>query len=601
MLANFSMSTPDSLACYYGRVMAFTYRKPSLPISFVHLATIAGASLLTFGCADQGTPYTVVGGPFWTPLDFVDTVDLGHSVQMTPEAERIPPGPIELVDVTASAGLGAAIGGGNTHGVGISFADIDGDELPDIFVANGRNNRDGQQYASALYLNLGDGTFRNATIEAGILNALDGIDCYSVTAGDYDGDGDMDLYLGAQPTDILLENCGQVGAPCFVDVTDQVGAGGPPSDPAGVSNGKSKVVTFGDYDNDGDLDIASASKTLPAPRAYLLRNDGENGFTDVTAETGMKAHDDGNPCAIMWSDYDNDGDVDLQIWNDRGWHVLLRNQDGQTLEDVTRDSGLDAVQITNPMGIDAADIDHDGDLDYYVSNIGDNPLMLNDGDGTFTDITSSAGTGGEFGWGLAFEDLDHDTYADIFVAQEDNLPHLVFHNRATEPPTFTRIEVEHAQIQDSSEAHNVAVGFADYDRDGRVDVVAATTDGSGVQLYRNQTDTGSNHWLHVIVRPKDDPDGTPRPGSTDGIGARVGVMTGDLLQFRDITGGSSRASQNQLSVRFGLGDHDGADWIAVLWPSGDYYIVENVPGDQTLILPLAQASPTSRKSVEQMD
>lgn len=553
--------------------MAFLYR-----ISFP-LILVCG---LAGGCSgpSEGTPYTEIGGPFWEQLDLSAGTDLGHQVQRLPEAERIPAGPIELVEVTAAAGLAGAVGGGNTHGVGISFADVDGDELPDIFVANGRSNRDQQQYSSALYLNLGDGTFRDATIEAGIGVALAERDCYSVTAGDYDGDGDMDLYLGAQPTDILLQNCSQPGAPCFTDVTAEAGAGGPPSNPDQVSNGKSKVVSFGDFDNDGDLDVVSASKTLPSPHAYLLRNEGDGSFVDISAETGVFAHVDGNPCAVMWSDYDNDGDVDLQIWNDRGWHVLLRNRDGQILEDVTREAGLDAIQITNPMGIDAADIDHDGDLDYYISNIGDNPLMRNDGDGTFTDITSSAGTGGQFGWGLAFEDFDNDTYADIFVAQEDNLPHLLFHNLATESPTFDRIEVAHPPVRDFSAAHNVAVAFADYDRDGRVDLVAAPTDGSGIQLYRNQTDVGTNSWLHVIVRA---PDGVE---SIDGIGARVGVMTGDLLQFRDITGGSSRASQNQISVRFGLGDYDGADWVAVLWPTGRRDIVRNVPGNQTLVLPM---------------
>lgn len=549
------------------------------PYRITHLVMFLA---LACGCSDTGTPYTVVGGPFWTPIEFADSVDLGHQVQQVPEAERVAPGPLEFVDVSASAGLGSAIGGGNTHGVGISFADLDGDELPDIFVANGINNRTDDVYASALYLNQGDGTFRDASAEAGIGAALAGRDCYSVTAGDYDLDGDMDLYIGAQPTDVLLQNCGEPGAPCFVDVTAEAGAGGPPSDPSQVSNGKSKVVSFGDYDNDGDLDLVSASKTLPEPFAYLLRNNGDGGFTDISAESGVFAHVDGNPCAVMWSDYDNDGDADLQIWNDRGWHVLLRNQDGQSLEDVTRAAGLDAVLITHPMGIDAADIDHDGDLDYYVSNIGDNPLLRNDGDGTFTDITASAGTGGEYGWGLAFEDFDHDTYPDIFVAQEDNRPHLLFHNLGASPPEFERIEVPHAPTRNNSAAHNVAVAFADYDLDGRVDLVAAPTDGAGLQLYRNQTDTGSNHWLHVIVRP---PPGAP---SSDGIGARVGVMTGDLLQFRDITGGSSRASQNQLSVRFGLGAYDGADWVAVLWPSGEHLVVENVPGNQTLVLPLAE-------------
>ena len=549
--------------------------KSATPVAVIALAT-------TFGLAacgqEQGIPYTDVGGPFWDEIDFAQVTDHGHEVRLLDESERIPAGPIELVDVTEQAGLAAAVGGGNQHGVGIGFVDLDGDELPDIFVANGIGNRTGEVFSSALYQNQGDGSFRDVTAESGVGAILAGRDCYSVTAGDYDHDGDMDLYIGAQPTDVLLRNCGQVGTPCFEDATEEAGAGGPPSDAGLVQDGRSKIASFGDYDNDGDLDIVSASKTLPAPYAYLLRNQGDGTFVDISEESGVHTHIDGNPCAVLWSDYDNDGDADIHIWNDRGGHVLLRNHDGQELEDVTRISGLDAVQITHPMGIDAADIDHDGDLDYYVSNIGDNPLLRNNGDGTFTDITQSAGTGGDYGWGLAFEDFDGDSYPDIFIGQEDDRPHLVFHNLANnDAPSFARMEFEHAPIIDNRAAHNVAVAFADYDLDGRVDVVAAPTDGSRITLYRNQTDVGSNQWLHVIVR---DPDGVE---STEGIGARVGVMTGGLLQFRDITGGSSRASQNQLGVRFGLGDYSGADWVAVLWPTGRQAIATRVAGGQTLV------------------
>ena len=103
----------------------------------------------------------------------------------------------------------------------------------------------------------------------------------------------------------------------------------------------------------------------------------------------------------MWSDHDNDGDRDLWIGT-IGEGIFSSPTNDGVFRDATIDARLDEIGITHPMGIDAADIDHDGDLDFYVSNIGDNPLLRNNGDGTFVDITDSAGTGGEYGWGLGF-------------------------------------------------------------------------------------------------------------------------------------------------------------------------------------------------------
>jgi hypothetical protein len=134
-----------------------------------------------------------------------------------------------------------------------------------------------------------------------------------------------------------------------------------------------------------------------------------------------------------------------------------------------------------------------------------------------------------------------------------------------------------------SAAHNVAAAFADYDHDGKVDVVTATTDGSPILLYRNVTDAGSNRWLEVVV------DRAPGSQQRGGVSARIAVKTGDLIQFRDVTGGSSRASQNELSVRFGLGDWTGAEWVAALWPDGRQIVVRGVEGNRRLRL-----SPGSR-------
>jgi hypothetical protein len=279
----------------------------------------------------------------------------------------------------------------------------------------------------------------------------------------------------------------------------------------------------------------------------------------------------------MWTDYDSDGEQDIWIWNDRGGHVLLRN-DGGVLTDVT--DRADEVEIGNPMGIDGADVDLDGDLDYYISNIGDHPLLRNEGDGTFTNVTRDAGTRGDYGWGLGFEDFDLDGWTDLFVAQEDNRPFLLFHHRGGSPARFDERPVEHIDTVNNRAAHNMPVAFADYDRDGDMDVAVAGTDRRPLMLYRNDTDHGSHRWLKVRIGE------VPARGGVGGVTARVVVKTGDRIQFEDISGGSSRASQTELVARFGLGHWTGATWVAVLWPDGRQYAVRGVEGNRELLLPV---------------
>ena len=526
-------------------------------------------------CGPPPLPPDEGGIPLWFEVDLEGADDLDEPVGPVPRAEQRTTGDVSLVDVSDSVGLADLSAGGNTHGVGVAFVDVDGDDWADILVVSGRSNVTGDTYPSLHLRNRGDGTFENVSTISGFGPILDGIDGYSIAAGDLDADGDIDLYVGAQPRDILLAN---LGDGTFEDATAARGAGGPASDPSLVGDGKSKVVGIGDFDGDRHLDLVSASTTLPPPGAYLLRNRGDGTFEDVSESSGVHIGSTGNPCAVMWSDYDSDADVDLWIWNDRGNKVLLRNDGGGVLTDVTGAAGLDAVGITHPMGIDAADIDHDGDLDYYVSNIGNNPLLRNNGNGSFVDITRHAGTGGRYGWGLGFEDFDGDTWPDIFVAQEDDNPNLVFTHRGVLPPTYASMEVPHPGVVNSAAAHNVAVAFADYDHDGRVDVVTARTDGSRPTLYRNETDLGTHGMLDVVVAP----DPAVDPGG--GIGVRVAVSVGGQVQFLDIDGGSSRASQTEHTARFGLGQALGADWVAALCPDGRQAVVRNVGAGQRLVL-----------------
>ncbi len=511
-------------------------------------------------------PNTFSAEFLWAPFVLDGAIDLGHVP--APVATPVEPGPVTLTRVTA--GLGASSSGGDAYGVGIAFVDVDADGWDDLFVASGQAPPDGVD--SSLWRNAGDGTFEDISASSGIAAILGGRDALSVAAGDVDLDGDVDLYAGAHPTDVLLLGAGDG---TFTDGTLAAGAGGPPS--AALPN-RSKMVGLGDYDGDGHLDLVSASDTFVTPGAnlYVLRGIGGGLFEDTTVTTGAFAPDAGTPCAVMWSDHDADGLDDLVVWNDGFGEVsanrVLLKSAGSALTDVTAAVGW-TNPLTAPMGIDAADIDRDDWIDWFVGDAANGMLLLSNADGPWIDWTAAAGIDTPFSWGLGFEDLDADGWWDLFAAEPGPFPHLVYRHLRSDPPMFTESEVLHPAVA----IGNVAAAFADWDHDGDTDIALAGTGGETVSLYRNDTDRGTARWLEVRV------DAAPGDGATGGVSARVVVSAGGIVLWRDIPGGSSRGSQNALSARFGLGHHTGADWVGVLWPDGRQVVAANVPGDATVL------------------
>jgi hypothetical protein len=339
---------------------------------------------------------------------------------------------------------------------GISTADYDDDGWYDLFIVNGPEFH--------LYRNNGDGTFADATADAGLPTNL------SSTSGglfaDFDGDGDKDLFVSHMTKSSLMYSNNGNGT--FTDVSDIADLGHPFV--AGF--------TAADFDNDGRLDLylgryLDPRHDLPNTLMYtrngqgnsLLRNLGGFRFEDVTEEAGVR--DGGLSLGVASADYDMDGHQDIYLANDFGRNTLLRNRGDGTFADVSHESGT--LDIGYGMSTSFADIDNDGDLDLYVANvrsasrwygqaatllrylvtsvrqgtimedfglyremfavlglnwagIGDkvtrgNSLFINDGEGSFTDISQEAGTN-PFGWYWASTifDYDNDGHQDIYAA-----------------------------------------------------------------------------------------------------------------------------------------------------------------------------------------
>jgi hypothetical protein len=239
---------------------------------------------------------------------------------------------------------------------GVACADFDNDSWYDVFFCDGAN--------PCLYRNRGDGTFEDVTSRAGLPIGLAGV--HVAIFGDFDNDGNRELFLGRSTGNNLLFRNNGDGT--FTDVTAD----------ANVSGVWVSTAAAADYDRDGLLDLylgryLDPRSNLPTTNFYtrngqgntLLHNEGGLRFADVTEQAGVR--EGGLTLGIAWGDYDRDGDPDVYVANDFGRNALLRNNGDGTFSDVSKESG--ALDIGYGMSACLADIDNDGDLDIYVSNV----------------------------------------------------------------------------------------------------------------------------------------------------------------------------------------------------------------------------------------
>jgi len=522
-------------------------------------------------------------------------------------------GPIQLRDVTHQTGITFVHTDGGcgrryiveTVSAGLALFDYDNDGDVDVYFLNGAplpGTKVDAPPTNALYRNDGGWRFTDVSDEAGVADTGYGL---GVAAGDYDNDGDQDLYLNNFGPNVMYRNNGDG---TFTDVTQ----------PTGTQNG-SRVgagACFLDIDRDGDLDLyvanylefsydAPISATIhgvpvyPGPNRYPpvpythYRNNGDGTFTDVSVESGVGAHA-GWGMGIVCADYDNDGDTDVFVGNDVAENFLFENDGQGKFEEVGLVVGASYDLRGNPqgsMGVDCGDYNNDGRLDFYQTSYQGQHAVLyeNVGGGLLEDVTLATGAGAGtmpyVTWGNGLVDFDNDGDRDVFVAcghLYDNV------DRFDDTTSYLARNVllmntGDGRFVDASRASGDGLAvtlssrgaaFDDLDGDGDVDAVILNSRREPTVL-RNDSPSG-NRWVQIRLRGV--------KSNRDGVGARVKVVAGDLTQVDEVHSGRGYQSHYGSRLQFGLGDHDRIDRVEVRWLGGGVDVLNDLATDQVLTI-----------------
>jgi len=484
---------------------------------------------------------------------------------------------------------------------GIALFDYNNDGLLDIFLMNGGRiteglhvpenfERSNPRYWNRLYRQNRDGSFVDVTQAAGLASAGNGNYGMGVAVGDYDNDGNADLYVTSYGKNILYHNNGDG---TFMDVTDKAGVAG---------GGWSVSAGFFDYDNDGRLDLfvtrymdwdADHNKicggdwhtycppnAFPATTCLLYHNRGDGTFEDVTEKSGLAAK--GRALGVAFADYDGDGFTDIFVANDGMQQYLFHNNGDGTFTECGLESGVaftaDGKGMSG-MGTVFQDYDNDGRPDVLVTVLPREIYSLyhNEGGGSFNYASLEAGLGAmtsmNSGWGVGLEDFDNDGWKDLFVAQGhvlDNVQDIDASLRYKELPLIALNHKGRFERADSGVTKPVAargVAFGDINNDGSMDAVISCLGGPPILLLNRGG--GNNHWLSISLQ------GTR--SNRDGYGARVSVNG----QTRVATSTGSYLCANDKRLHFGLGTAEKAT-VEILWPSGVKQVLNDVRADQFL-------------------
>ena len=510
-----------------------------------------------------------------------------------------------FVNEAAKAGLTAknVFGGVDTKkyiiettGTGVAIFDYDNDGWPDIFIVNGTTLEplNGASLpTNHLYHNNRDGTFSDATEKAGLAHTGWG---QGVCVGDYDNDGNEDLFVTYYGKNVLYHNNGNG---TFTDVSDKAHV-------AGSGGAWSTGCAFLDYDRDGKLDIFVATyvdfdlKNAPAPgerascmwkgvpvmcgprglpwgKNILYHNSGDGTFADVTNKAKIDQTNGHYGFSVSTFDFDDDGWPDIYVACDSTPSILYRNNHDGTFTDVAVTAGAafneDGKEQAG-MGSTIGDYNGDGRLDIFKTNFSDDTATLyrNNGDGTFDDVTFPAGLGlytKYLGWGTMFLDADNDGWPDLLVVNghvypevdsqhlgsDYREPPILYHNKGN--GTFADISASAGPgITTAASGRGLAVG--DLWNDGRLSALISNMN-APLSLLVNEAKS-SNHWIAFKTF------GTK--SNRDGIGAKIRLKIADRTLVDEVRSGSSYDSNNDMRVHFGLGAASKLAWVEVRWPSG---------------------------------
>ena len=530
-----------------------------------------------------------------------------------------------LKNVTQQAGINfrhnsGAYGGKflpETLGSGCAFLDYDADGYPDILLVNSMDWPGHKRGRSTLqlYKNNRNGTFSDVTRAAGLDVELYGM---GVAVGDYNNDGFPDILITCVGQNRLFRNTGKG---TFQDVTKSSGL-------AGHQAFSTSALWF-DYDRDGHLDLFvcnyvnwspehdvfcsldGKNKSYCTPEAYrgetcwLFRNRGNGTFDDVTAASGI-FDTSSKSLGVAMLDFDQDGWPDLLVANDTQPNKLYRNLHNGKFKDAAVEAGLAFSaegKARAGMGVDVGDFENFGRAGIAITNFDNEMIGLyrSPSAGQFDDISIASGVGGPskttLGFGCAFADLDLDGRLDLVVANghiDDTVRNIRGNVGYAQPPHLF-LNLGKGKFQDIAginggdfAAPRVGRGlaFADFDRDGDLDLLLTTNNGSAY-LFRNDVSSGNRSLrLHL----------TGTKSNRDAIGAVVRIEQNEETQMRVVHGGSSYLSQSELPVTFGVGKADRIPRLAVEWPSGASQEFKNIVAGRAYELHESTGLSESRQS-----
>ena len=494
---------------------------------------------------------------------------------------------------------------------GVAVFDYNGDGALDLFFVNGaalqdpmppgaKPDKSDPRYWNRLYRNNGDGVFTDVTAEAGVQGRGYG---QGVATGDYDNDGDVDLYVTAYGGSTLYRNNGDG---VFTDVTAGAGVAG---------EGWPTSAAFLDYDRDGRLDLVVARYVewsfeknpwcgdralgyrsychpdeFPPASHLLFHNEGDGRFRDVSQESGF-AGAPGKGLGVAFNDFDRDGWPDIIVANDSAPQQMFRNNGDGTFEEVGLLLGIaydEDGRDYGGMGVDFHDYDNDGWPDLFVNALAlQRYHVYRNVEGLFEYASGETGISAitqlNSGWGTGFLDFDNDGWKDLFIAQG----HVMDNIELTQPELSYREPL--LMLRNSGgRFHNVSnrlgapfrqpaasrgAAFGDLDNDGFVDFAVNCNNGQAKVIFN--LGGGVHHWLTIET--------VGTRSNRDGIGAAIRLVDDSgAEQHGLVTTTGSYLSASDKRVHFGLGASRRVKLIEISWPSGIVQRLEDIAVDRIL-------------------